>query len=357
MYSIDKSKREFAKILAKDILKGTSKSVDFLLDPSVEKTLSAEGIKNRKFFAPALRAIYKTQSRYKLVKDKIVPLPPVEGDKGRIFVVNHVQADDVVLGVNVVAESGYVVFGNKYLALDTPNGLGLWAYGVILLDRDNEENRKAAYDKMKFVIENGGNVIIYPEGYWNLDDDGKATARHAADGHNSENWLMQDFNIGAFRLAQETGCEMVPTVLHYDEVGKKRCYGQRGNIFKISKDDDVFAKKDELRDQMVAMKFEMMEKYSSYSKEELERKGITMKEQWEKLKAEKIAACDIPSIGYKLDLADEKLIGKAKVVKPVLTSEEVFAFKDKLLVRDIKDEIADVKEKAKVKQKTLNPIK
>ena len=79
-----------------------------------------------------------------------------------------------------------------------------------------------------YVIEHGGNIIIYPEGYWNFADDGQADERHLADGHNSESWLMQDINIGILRLAKETGCEIVPTILHYDEVGKKRCYAHRG---------------------------------------------------------------------------------------------------------------------------------
>lgn len=328
MYSVDKSALERLKVLLKDIKEGTSYSVDFLLDESVEKTLSKKGIKIRKIFAPLLRVIYKTQSDYKLIVHKREKLD--NDGKGKIFVLNHVQADDVVIGANLVAQSGYILFGNKYLALDTPNGLGLWAYGMFLLDRDNPANRKSSYDKAKFVLENGGNVLFYPEGYWNLADDGKADARHGADARNSENWLIQNHNIGAYRLAQETGCQMVPTVMNYDEFGGKKCYGHRGKPFKISKTDDLFEKKDELEEIMRTMLYNLMDTYSHYTREELEAGGITMKEQWEKAKAEKIAACDIPRTGYKLDLADEKLIGKAKVLNPATTEEEAFAVIDKI---------------------------
>ena len=189
------SKLELLKKIKKDILNWTSFSVAFLLSPELEQSLSAKGIKIRKIFAPLLRTVYLTQTKYKLVKSN--KKHKIRTSKGKIFVVNHRQSDDIVLGANAIGESGYFVFGNKYLALDTTNGLGLWAYGMILHDRDNPEYRKQTYAKMKYVIEHGGNIIIYPEGYWNLDDNGLADERHKADDHNSENWLIQDLNIGA----------------------------------------------------------------------------------------------------------------------------------------------------------------
>ena len=316
-----KKKNVFANLIS-DIRNGSSHSVDFLLKEDVQDCLSVSGIRVRKFFAPLLRLVYRTQTPYKIRIDHREPLTYTK--KGRIFAINHRQGDDIVTGANVAGQSAYIVFGNKYLALDTTNGLGLWAYGMILLDRDNKTNRHNTYDKMKYVLEHGGNIIIYPEGYWNLDDNGEADERHEADAHNSENWLIQDFNIGAFRLARETGCEIVPVVLHYDEVGKKKCYGSRGKAFRVTSEDDILEKKDELLEVMVTEYWRMMEKYSFYKRSELEEKE-SLKAQWERLKKELLATCDIESTGYKLDLADEKRIGKAKVVNGVVTRKEALA--------------------------------
>lgn len=325
-----KTKREILVDLKNDIINGTSYSVSYLLGSKIEDTLSKNGIKIRKIFAPLLRVAYKTQTKYKLVKDNHLKERRVKG--GKIFVINHRQADDIVLGANAVGESGYVVFGNKFLALDTVNGLGLWAYGMILLDRNDALNRNSTYEKMKYVIENGGNIIIYPEGYWNLSDDGLSDARHKADDHNSENWLIQDINIGVIRLAQETGCPIIPTILHYDETDKNMCYSKKGPLFYVLKNDDIFKKKDELVEQMTTIYFELMEKYSFYQRDVLEKDGITLKEKWEELKKNLISACDIDSIGYKLDLKNEKLIGKAKVTKEITTNEEAFAHLEHLNV-------------------------
>jgi len=313
-------------VLLKDLKDQSSHSVDYLLKSKVEETLSVKGIKIRKLFTPLLRFVFGFETKYKLMVDKRIPLE--KSDKGRIYIVNHRQGDDIVLASKAIEDSGYFVFGNRYLSLDTINGFGLWGHGMILLDRDNKENRQSTYEKMRYVLENNGNIIIYPEGYWNLSDNGQKDSRHGADDHKSENWLIQDFNIGAFRLAQELGCDIVPVVLHYDEEKKKMCYAQIGGNFKINKDDDVFKKKDEIHTMMWTMYYELMEKYSFYKRNDLEKDGITLKEKWESLKEELLRVWDIPRTGYQLDLEDEKRIGKAKVVNPVITNEDAFSHLD-----------------------------
>ena len=323
-------KKDILKKLLYDIRNGTSHSVDYLLSNNTQDTLSKKGIKIRKIFSPLLRAIYLTQTKYKLIKEP--KTGKVNKKPGKIFVMNHRQADDIALGANAIGEHAYVVFGNKDLALETTYGLGLFLNGVILVDRSSKESRKAAYEKMKFIVENGGNVWIFPEGYWNLADDGLKDETHEADCHDSECWLMQDINIGALRLAKETGSPIVPVILHYDEVGKKRCYSKRGSEFYINSDDDVFKKKDELMEIMNTTYYNLMEKYSSYSRAELESDGISLREKWIQLKEELVRACDIPKRGYKLDLKDEKRIGKAKVGRPFTSNEEAFEHTNNIVI-------------------------
>lgn len=323
-----KMRLSILKKLSGDIKNKTSYSVDYLLSQKVENTLSIRGIKIRKFFSPLLRMIYKTQTNYKLHKDENYNLKYIK--TGKIYVINHRQADDIVLGANAVGENAYIVFGNKYLVFDTTNGLGLWANGMILLDRNDKHSRQATYNKMKFVLKNGGNIIIYPEGYWNLDDNGLSDAKHGADDHNSENWLIQDINIGVIRLAKETGCPIVPTILHYDEITKKMCYSKKGQLLYVNEDDNIFDKKDELVSEMQTIYYELMEKYSSYKREELEKEGQSLKEQWVNLKKQLVADCNIEKTNYKLDLQDEKLIGKAKVLNPITPNEEVFKHLDRI---------------------------
>ncbi len=87
----------------------------------------------------------------------------------------------------------------------------------------------------------------------------------------------------------------------------------------------MFAQKDAVWQRMVDASFEMMAKYSSYTRVELERYGRTVRQQWidmvERFRSER----DLPRANYALDLAEEKRIGKAKVIRGVVTAEEAFA--------------------------------
>lgn len=319
------------KTLLNDLKNGTSHSLRYLLSDSIDDTLSEHGIKIRKFFAPLLRTIYRTQSEYKY---KLVSKAPLEKNKvGNIFIVNHRQPDDMVFSALTAGVSGYFVFGNPVLASENiSNGFGLWAYGLIILNRNVPSSRKACYEKMKYVLEHGENIIIFPEGYWNLADDGLCDGRHESDCHNSECWLIQDFNIGSFRLAQEIGAKIVPLVLHYDELKTMTCYAKRCEAESILPNDDVFLRKNEILEKMQSEKFYLMEKYSSYKRGELLENGIDIKKEWAELQKELIAKCDIDNVNvsYRLDLQDEKLIGKAKVASPKVTENDAFEVLDKV---------------------------
>jgi len=59
----------------------------------------------------------------------------------------------------------------------------------------------------------------------------------------------------------------------------------------------------------------LMEKHSQYIRAELEADGKSLKQVWEDLKEHFRSSCDIERIGYRLDLSDEKRIGKAKTIK------------------------------------------
>lgn len=44
----------------------------------------------------------------------------------------------------------------------------MWLVGVILVDRYDKENRAAALRKAERVLGHGGNILIFPEGVWNM---------------------------------------------------------------------------------------------------------------------------------------------------------------------------------------------
>lgn len=72
----------------------------------------------------------------------------------------------------------------------------IYKRGSVLIDRKNENSRKESYNKMKWVLEQGMHMCIYPEGTRNKTND-----------------PLKSFHDGAFKLSFETGKAIIPAVL------------------------------------------------------------------------------------------------------------------------------------------------
>ena len=74
----------------------------------------------------------------------------------------------------------------------------IYKRGSVLVDRKNEESRRASYSKMKEVLDMGLHMCIYPEGTRNKTPE-----------------PLQRFHDGAFRLAVDTGKAVIPALMFY----------------------------------------------------------------------------------------------------------------------------------------------
>ena len=68
--------------------------------------------------------------------------------------------------------------------------------GSVLVDRKSETSRRNSYEKMKEVLAKGMHMSIYPEG----------TRNRTAD-------PLKKFHDGAFKLAIDTGCSIIPAIM------------------------------------------------------------------------------------------------------------------------------------------------
>lgn len=117
-------------------------------------------------------------------------------DKNYIVVCNHNSLMDVPVSCP------YVPGGNKTIAKKefarTPLFGIMYKMGSVLVDRNNEKSRRDSYQQMKYVLNIGLHMCIYPEGTRNK------TAEP-----------LKPFHDGAFRLALETRKEIIPSLLFY----------------------------------------------------------------------------------------------------------------------------------------------
>lgn len=74
----------------------------------------------------------------------------------------------------------------------------IYKRGSVLVDRKNEESRRASFLKMKAVLDLGLHMCIYPEGTRNRTSE-----------------PLQRFHDGAFKLAVETGKAVIPACIFY----------------------------------------------------------------------------------------------------------------------------------------------
>jgi len=102
--------------------------------------------------------------------------------------------------MDVPVTTPFIPVANKSIAKIEMSRIPLFGIiykrGAVLVDRKSDESRKASYNKMKEVLQIGLNMCVYPEGTRNKTKE-----------------PLQPFHSGAFRLAVDTGCPIIPAVL------------------------------------------------------------------------------------------------------------------------------------------------
>lgn len=138
------------------------------------------------FVLTGVRRIFKGKNNFKKGENYIV-------------ICNHRSFMDVPLS------SPGIPGANKTIAKSSMARIPLFGLiyksGSVLVDRKNEQSRKASYAKMKEVLQMGLHMCLYPEGTRNKTSE-----------------PLQRFHDGAFKLAVDTQKEIVPAVIFYTSI-------------------------------------------------------------------------------------------------------------------------------------------
>ncbi len=115
-----------------------------------------------------------------------------------IWISNHGFKDDALGSVLAASRHAYILFGNLPQFFNTFDGVTAWLIGVVMANRRISKSKKAAIPKAVRAMNCGADLLMYPEGTWNL----------------SPNALILDLWPGVYRIACETGAKVVP-IVHY----------------------------------------------------------------------------------------------------------------------------------------------
>jgi 1-acyl-sn-glycerol-3-phosphate acyltransferase len=94
----------------------------------------------------------------------------------------------------------YIPGPNKTIAKSSFAKIPLFGFfymkGSVLVDRKSEASRRRSFEKMKEVLDEGMHMSVYPEGTRNRTSE-----------------PLKKFHDGAFKLATETGHDIIPAIM------------------------------------------------------------------------------------------------------------------------------------------------
>ena len=238
-----------------------------------------KGIQLRKRIHPLINLILKIDQLLSREDNVIISNKNNADPKTpKIFACTHIGGNDIQRTFQIIKEPAYLMLGDPGILYKMPIYQGLKLNGVIPLETKNRTDRKIAYSRSIELLNNGGNLLIYPEGAWNV----------------SPNEVVMKTFTGTVRMAKETGVEIVP--IGVEQYGKT-FYFNIGKNYGIDKDtqmsdDELNA---DLRDKLATLKWEIMEKQPT-----LKRKDVSYN-YMDEFQSEIVGRCNY---GYGFSLED-----------------------------------------------------
>lgn len=228
------------------------------------------------------------------------------GNTPKIFACTHIGGNDIQRALQVIRTPAYLMLGDPGILYKDPIWQGMKLNGVIPLDNDQMEDRHIAYFRSVELLQNGGNLLIFPEGSWNA----------------TPNLPVMKIFTGTVRMAMETGAEIVPMAV--GQYGRT-FYFNIGENYTISHDapESVNELTQDLRDKLVTLKWDI-----------LCSQPIQKRTDWPDSYSEKLKQYQNEILGkctYDTGLSMKDLERERFHDKTVTEPDEAFAFMDKLM--------------------------
>ncbi len=117
-----------------------------------------------------------------------------DGLENSIVVCNHNSLIDIPISTPFLPRANKTIAKKSFVYV--PLFGWVYQFASVIVDRKDNQSKRASYEKMKNVLNNGLDMLIYPEGT-----------------RNRTNAPLKSFYDGAFKLAIETQKPIVPVVL------------------------------------------------------------------------------------------------------------------------------------------------
>lgn len=205
-------------------------------------------MKIRKAIRPMLRGMLWTSRKLKGYEIEMLNRTEIPQGKPVIFAVSHIAKLDFEIVSEIIMEQYFILAADFMVVKGKFPGLFFWMNGVVYVDVRDKTDRRNSRDLMAKILNANGNIMIFPEGAWNL----------------SPNEIIYDIQLGVVDMAMETGAVIIPISLEqYEE--KKKFVINMGTAIELNRmngntKDVKIQKTSELRDIMATLKYEIWER-------------------------------------------------------------------------------------------------
>lgn len=245
--------------------------------------------------------IYKVKNRMGGFTHEVIGDKRSQTDKPVIFAVTHVGKFDIEVVSEAIQSHYYLLSGDYEHLQGIVDAPFLALNGVIFFNETVKEDRRSATERMVRLLQEGGNLMYFPEGTWNL----------------SPNLPMLPCYWGIVDIARQGGAVIVPVAA--EQYGK-HFKVNIGENFDMSVYGDGAEEKSraigDLRDVLATLKYEIWETVPA------KRTQLAV-DEWEQYIEERFSEWPYFNLDY--------IAGLIYHPKGVTPPEDAFAHLDKLI--------------------------
>ena len=201
-----------------------------------DNSVQLKGIKLRQKIHKFLLSIIKIDRV--LAKEKLIIVDDKreKTDKPIIYACTHIGGNDIQRTFEAIKEHAYLFLGDPEGLYKDISGLLLYLNGVICMETGVKNDRYIAKERAIELLKNGGDLLIYPEGAWNI----------------TENLPVMKLYTGTIKMAIETNAEIIPIAIEqYDDT----FYVNIGKNIKVNSNGSVKEQNLDLRDALATLKW------------------------------------------------------------------------------------------------------
>lgn len=254
---MDKMRRKSLLELKKMKLEEVEKYQRELRRYEYENNVPLRGINLRKKIHNLLLSIIKID---RILSDEelyVMSDERVESTAPKIYACTHIGGNDVQRVFEAIQEHAYLFIGDLKELYTDAMGMVLDANGAIKLDTSDKLDRTIAYERSIELLSAGGNLLIFPEGVWNV----------------THNLPVMPLYPGVIKMANETKADIIPVAIEqygnrfFVRIGRNIPYDKVASA-------NINARKEELRDAMATLKWDIWSTIGAGTRKSITRDEI-----------------------------------------------------------------------------------